>query len=232
MPILNMVYYAAEWGGGWQPWADTLLYYDFEHTSWTTETDVVGNYNWTYNSTPTIWTLSSGKKYFDTEWNKYCYTNSVISNLNYNNCTVNVWLYIQNFNSKSRFGQTRWNTPNGQWTIFLEDNSSWFQCCLWPTSNWIWWLSKTYLTGWTNLVLTNDWTTFKVYSNGTQIGTKSSASWSWSRKLYIWVATAYWWELAAIWDTRFGSMIIENKVWTQQDITDYFNSTKSNYWIS
>lgn len=26
MPILNMVYYAAEWGGWWKPWANTLAY--------------------------------------------------------------------------------------------------------------------------------------------------------------------------------------------------------------
>jgi hypothetical protein len=24
----------------WQPWVDTVLYYDFEHTSWTAETDL------------------------------------------------------------------------------------------------------------------------------------------------------------------------------------------------
>ena len=47
----------------------------------------------------------------------------------------------------------------------------------------------------------------------------------------------------AIWNIADGSLnrhfqwgmsnvIVENKTWTQQEISDYFDSTKSLYWIS
>ena len=59
MPILNMVYYAAEWGGWWQPWANTLLYLPLKENS--------NDQSWHWNNgTNTNITFSDNKAVFNT----------------------------------------------------------------------------------------------------------------------------------------------------------------------
>lgn len=215
----------------WQPWVNTVLYYDFEHTSWTTETDVSWNYNATYNTTPTIWTLSSWKKYFDTEWSKFLTTNNTLSNLNYSNCTVSVRMNIQNRSNRARFWQVWRSIPNTLWTIFLETTSSWPQICLW-INNCSFTTSNTYLQGWTNVVFTHDGTTFKFYSNWTLINSKNGSAWTWNRKFLVGKCEAYDGGNVNVWDSWFGSVIIENQARTAQEVANYYDQTKSLYWIS
>ena len=232
---LNWTEYKIKFENWWQPWANTILYYDFEHTSWTTETNLAtwqSWYNGTYSGTPTIWTLSSWKKYFNTWWNTYLETNSWFSTVNYGNCTVCVWMNVVETWAKSLFWQSWWDTPSQYWTIFCERLSNWnYQVEIWKPV----WLNITGDSWWQLLIMTSDGSTLNVYRNGntTPIASKSATAWNAnSTKLYVWWAVRYWNTSPGIWNAYFGSFIVENKVWTTQEMSDYFDQTKSLYWIS
>jgi hypothetical protein len=214
----------------WQPWVDTVLYYDFEHTSWTAETDLAWNYNWTYQATPTIWTLSSWKKYFDTQWTNCLNTNSTLSTIDYNNGTVCIWFNM--VNSFVYFWQERWGA---QWGTIYCDNFSNGQFCLGPDNNIL--NTPLSLGVWYNIVIVNDWVNTTLYKNGQQMAQKNMTSSTWNRYFHVWWATTQWtppsqtvpWNL--IWNALFWSVIIENKARTAQEIADYFEQTKWNYWL-
>lgn len=234
--ILNWTEYefgAGGWGW-WQPWANTVLYYDFEHTSWTTETDLAWNYNGTYqNGSPTIWTLASWKKYFDTEWTNCLNTNNTLSTLNYDNSTVCLWFNLQAGN-KSFFGQERWWVQ--WWTIFGE-NYNWNNSfCLGSDSN-----SRSVASStdtWYNVVIVNDGIKTTLYSNWQQVSQKNMTSSIWNKYFHVGWAANYSPTSPQtvpsnnIWDTFFGSIIIENKARTAQEVSDYYDLTKSLYGIS
>lgn len=227
----------------WQPWADTILYYDFEHTSWTTESNLAttgSTYDWIFSATPTIWTLTSWKKYFDTEWTVYSATSSWFSTVDYSNATVCIWLNPQDTTTKSYFWQSWWNTPWGwtaSWlgTIFCEKTSSSYSMELWQT----YWktvsTSNVPVNTWTCLTITNYNETVTIYCNWVQV-TQWTNGYAWvsnSTKLCIGWAYAYWSATpSSVWDVWYWSVIVENKVRTAQEIADYFDLTKWDYWIS
>jgi hypothetical protein len=67
-------------------------------------------------------------------------------------------------------------------------------------------------------------TTMKLYVNGVLTSTNSSlstATWTspnWITKTYLDPWT-YW------------EIIVEDKIWTDSEMADYFNTYKSNYWL-
>lgn len=227
----------------WIPWADTILYYDFEHTSWTTEVNLAQTasiYDWIYNATPTIWTLATWKKYFNTQWSIYSATNTGFSTMNYNNGTVCIWLNPQDTQVKSYFGQSWWDTPwwwTSSWlgTIFCEKLSNWnYQVELWQTYGKTVSGSNIPRWSWTCLTITDYNWTVTVYCNWTQVQQWTN-QYLWnsnSTKFCVWWAYKYWNaspnNIGNVW---YGSVIIENKVRTVQEISDYYNQTKANYWL-
>jgi hypothetical protein len=71
--------------------------------------------------------------------------------------------------------------------------------------------------------------TIKVYKDWTFVGSASAGY----DLAYTWVALTIGW--SAVWgryfDGRLSNVIIEDKVRTAQDVADYYNLTKSNYWL-
>ena len=237
MVIMNMSYYKVD--SWWKPWANTLLYYDFEHTSWTTETNLASTwstYNWVYSVAPTISTLSSGKKYFDNNASPYnfLYTANALSTLKYNNCTVSFWF-----------------RPMGEWPVFWQFwwVISWYtiladlyqnnrQFCIGDANETIT-INNSYIN-WnrSNVTLTNDGSYLTVYINWIKISERTVTNWeSGSDYLYAW-AVNVWWNTPSQMQSNtrcysyWGSVIVENKVRTEQEIAVYFYLTKWNYWIN
>ena len=98
-----------------------------------------------------------------------------------------------------------------------------------------WWANSSINVSWDNWVWYNrvfkyDWTTATVYKDWTVANSS------------IFVEQVLWWDGTAIWYNSFvnwrywlwylSEIILENKVRTAQEIQDYYDQTKANYWIS
>lgn len=79
-----------------------------------------------------------------------------------------------------------------------------------------------------NAIITYDWSTLTGYVNWTQAGTQSRTI-STTAPDYAWIWC--WWEYSGrvYCVAKLSNMIIENKVWTAQEVSDYYNQTKWNY---
>lgn len=145
-----------------------------------------------------------------------------------------------------------WSRTLSFWFKYNSISSSewWTAVCRWSESNYsfysLWdntgvnyafsWYSSsadiessTTLSTWVryNMVATYDWSTVSIYLNWTFIWSKSVGLSTWSSDLYIWWRPG--WSCLANW--YVSQVIVENKVWTAQEITDYYNMTKSDFGI-
>jgi hypothetical protein len=125
-----------------------------------------------------------------------------------------------------------------------------FTASVWgyPTSNsqWVWWVigvntlvmnskngyvewtsAPTPLNTWTNIVFTITWGKLKIYSNWTSYLDTSFGN-NVTGNLKIGVDD--WWGFMFSW--WLSELIFENVARTAQEISDYYNNTKANYWIS
>ena len=216
------IYSTSGWGW-WQPWVNTVAYYpltaDTNDYSW-------NNRNLT-NSWVTfvnnIWWATVPVSYYD--WSSRAYRNWVEQ--------LNTW-YTISFWQK---GDT--------WTFIFDlrnDNEYWQWVCLLAE----WWYFKTrqqkssnteeeysrasdnnrnhWVLTWTGSVWTVyfNWAQVKQASIANSINTSNSDISLWSRysgNTYSW--TGY-----------ISEFIVENTARTAQEISDYYNQTKWNYWIS
>ncbi len=231
----------------WKPWANTLLYYDFENDSWTTVTNKGtwwSTMNWTA-SWITFETLSSWKKVAQNtsssrnNWIMSNWTQTVPS-------SVTQWCWIKSSSSTSSrswvFGFW-WNggsylldcNANGAWTQFiwykaLPSPEAWVFFALNSTSstdgNWhlVTWTydsvngNKFYIDAQEKTMTRNQWSTSSdptvLQAMNIRIMQSNSTGNDWS---FVWQCWCYW---------------LEDKSWTSEDITNYYNQTKWDYWIS
>lgn len=210
---------------GWQPWANTLLYVPMD-------TDLLDH--WPNNITVTnswdvsvgaVWWLSAG--YFSTNSS---YLSAPIDNyISAAPFTVSCWVY--------------WN-----WTYFAENTTSVFWMYLsWPyrwacvqnSNNWLRserlgsWRIETYeyltVNTWNHLVLTLTDSESVLYLNWTAIW---NISWTWNSTFENFFIGRDWDNSNRCWSWYLSNFIIESTAWTSQEVSDYFNQTKSLYGIS
>ena len=200
--------YSTSGGWGWQPWVNTLAYYP----------------------------LTSSSTVNDQSWNNYTLTNSWVT------FTTLGWVDCANFDWSSWLYNTSFAII-GTWDFTLS-----LRGC--PTSNsqWMWlfvWNSltdvvinsvngyiqdtsaPTPLNTWTYITFTRSSWNLHIYSNWTEY-VDTAFSNDIQSNLYMWKRpnnTLYlsWW---------LSECIVEDRAWTATEITDYFNETKANYWIS
>ncbi len=222
----NTVYLTVAWAATpwWHPWANTIAYYPLE----TDADDQSWNWNDATNSWATFTTVdwvdcasftsASTKIYLPTLW--------TLATL-----TVSVWFKTININPSSIILQIAPSTDNKDFVL--------------GCSNWTWILSRytwvAYnITDWA----VNDWTWHNM------VGTYTS---SWWAKLYVdWVyiwndstvttvswdsgySFIWWHQSGGSWFTYIGyisNVILEDKEWTSTEVSDYYNETKWDYWIS
>lgn len=214
---------------GWQPWANTLFYRPLTEDANDATTN---NRNWTASANITF--SSSNGAYLI--WDAGLWYNSLIQSASFNmwtTYTINTWIKAEQTLTDSHEIeiQRNWIWP-ARYVIFNVD-SSWFHCMLgnWWSSNWsqlnasfdIW-------TSWHNVCLTRSWKDISIYADwqlltswdgGYQadvpsfiIGTDTSSGNQYSSYSY------------------FKDYIMEDKVRTAQEISNYYNQTKSLYGIS
>lgn len=177
--------------------------------------------NWTISFT----TLSSWKKVANFQW-WTIYSNNSFMNLLPSGYTVSYW-YTVNKNSTYRRNQ-----------FYLWWDYSTLEC--WATTLETWWgLWKTKLyyygdnsiwdtshSGWLNAVITvENHTSVKMYINWSLYVSHSTTQSSWF--LGIWYSTysrdCHNWYMS--------EFIVDGKLRTDQEIQDYYNQTKWNYWL-
>jgi len=208
--------------GWWQPWTNTLLYLPLNSTD--TYTDQSGNSRSTTNTSVTFWTY---------QWVDCWYFNGSSAHIQVTpfslswTLTFCVWLYNiysgANYDCKILDARQWWN-------LYIN-----FYAASWWYAIWDWPISNNYTK--------NQWILF--VSTVQNWDRKLYLKWNWLDQNYTWTASfsSFTPTTMNIWNehdnvaSRFfawwmSNLILENKIWTAQEISDYYNLTKANYWIS
>lgn len=214
----------------WQPWADTVAYYPL--TSSTTTTDSQWNYNLSNSWNVTFGTHNSVScAYFNWTSTSRLY-NSSISYNSYPTYTVNCRFFLDYSGSRYQTIYTIWNTY-ATWLLWVwyNYNVNWWSIALWAYAGGYETVTQISISTNTrhNLVVVVNWSSSKQYLDWVQIATYTNSLSNTQTWLNLWCPshnssdTLWWW---------ISEFILENKVWTNEDIENYYNKTKWDYWIS
>lgn len=207
----------------WKPWANTLAYYPL------TATDTVNDMSWNWKNLTNTWVT------FGTVWNVSCAT---FNGSSYLNRSESLFTWSPDFTVNLWYKRT--------WVFYAHNNifsvwtTSWTNSFIeWMYPNWanewhlmVWWFTNDRDTWyyvpentWLNLVFTHSWWTIKVYVNNSlkYTGTVSYTIQSWYTWVGCWIGNGN----CMIWN--LSNIIVENKVRTDTEISDYYDGTKSLY---
>lgn len=214
--------YIWEYPERWQPWANTVLYLPLDSTN--TVNDLSGNgYNMTNNGSVSFWTYGwVDCAYFWTTapyWLKN--TSANIISWDY---TFLVWINWDASTSGTSNPRIFW--WNNDWWLLWERSRDTFHPAFQWTSSWVSYTSWWHLVAFTGNISSKNFTPYKDWVQLT--------GWTWNS------GTSYSWILiganegnnSSTYDRFCGYMsavIFENKIWTAQEVSDYYNLTKSNY---
>jgi hypothetical protein len=206
------------------PWANTLLYMPL---NWNTTNYWTLWWSWTWNWTASYTTLSSWIQVANPWSNAYILTPSLsdTSPLTLQCWMLWHWLVRNDSNNWTRnFKQLLcWWTTNGYptwnytnvayfyngswyWTDIEKDITKWQLVTLVYWNNWIYWY-----VNWVNF-----------YSDSSKTSFVAKTQW-----FYI----NYDAHSSRYWNWKYSDLIIERKQRTAQEISDYYNQTKANYWL-
>ena len=218
MAIFNTVY-----GGEpkWKPNANTIAYYPL--TSSTTTSDIKWWYNLTvWHSSPTFWTY---------QWVDCAKFNGSNNDL-YNN-SLNPWAYGHQFTISLYAYFWWWSTAILIWNVY-KTGSNYYNFSLWKNPNasyinmeWVnFWTISTNSWWWHNLVVTCNERAVTTYVNWVQQNTGTlwlslSNNWVWR----LWV-TEDGWNYYYYFNGWLSNVIVENKIWTSTEVSNYYNQTK------
>jgi len=221
---------------GWTPGSNTIAYYPL--TSETTVNDISGNNRNLTNNWVTFWTYGwiSCASFPNANEKRLSWTLPLTWNKIF---TVNVYIWrVWNsiyYSTVSSQIFVLWNIGSSWWCFGTSINNSTA-----PTPNvyinYTWWSDK--LSSYTNtmgqrelITVVNDTSTIKMYRNWTLINNNSISFSVNSTNFTIGsfptptsrnYQNFYWY---------MSEFIVENKAWTSTEISNYFNQTKSKYWL-
>lgn len=217
---------------GWQPWANTIAFWklewDFKDYSWNNR-DLTNNW-----VTFTSWWPSQVAVFTNSSTYAY-YQNHSLFNISYP-YTFNTWVKASSIWSAEYvfIGVQDWDN------YAAHDKEVWFKNYSYVYSYvWSWYISKlqpstTVSTNtWYNIIYTFDGSNQKIYINWTlawSLSTSSSSTTYTNARLMLsknWTTDSgvypFSWNLSHV--------IVENKAWSVDEVTDYFNLTKWKYWL-
>lgn len=213
MPIINLVYEAPR---EWKPWANTLAYFPFK----TDQLDATGNYtltaSWTQQTIGYKFNVQCTVTWGQIPWINFIgmWYNTHNEKLwgNYDLCaTAKHWYIAYNpWHSRTDIQNKIVLFSNPSYT--LGATSSWMSFDAWH------YLARSY--DWSKILLCKDWVV-TTFFNGSGYD-----FWNGFNLNNYW----NWWDSSMQW-TTFSDLIIENTGWAAQAMTDYYNQTKSNYWL-
>lgn len=215
MPLTLKNFYK-QW---WQPWANTLVYYPFD-------TDI-NDYSWNNYNLTNYWNVSIT----EVSW---------VTSANFIN-SAPYWLYNSDTNIT-----IQWKYTFLVWMYYVWWWSAYPRVFGWTDNRFMlyrngaiepnaanWWWIQSIPNTWELIVFVGNLTTWAWdgYKNWTYI--KSWTGTTWARHgIRLWWnegnasngTDAFYWAMS--------KLIFENRQRTAQEIADYFNQTKSLYWIS
>lgn len=225
------------WWGGWQPWANTLAY-------WTLD-DTLNDSSWNNRNLTMSWSLSFVndtslcRKVLYCTWvqasNNYVYASSIswVSTI-----TIHIW--NKSLISFSNYRNLFTTSLDLNLWIRTEESSSWYM-------NLIIWNSNSYQIfrvtlsdadhkKWHLLSVTFDNSNWELkwYINWELNVTGTSSYYNlsnWLKKFSLWV---WYWTSEGVnryFNGYIWEVILEDKVRTAQEITNYYNQTKWDYWL-
>jgi len=217
---ISLVYAESWWR--WQPWVNTIAYYpldtDFNDASWNSRNLA--------NTNATITTLNGVScAYYNwsayTQYQGYSLTNSAR--------TISVWCYVSS-NGGAIVYNGKYENVDCPWCLGCNTWQTWVYVTDWMNTYISWTISN---NTWILLTVTQSWTDAVLYVNWVQAGATSSYNSE--------TNTPNWWCLWAKFyrnnhseklNWYLSKVILEDKVRTAQEVSDYFDLTKWDYWIS
>lgn len=223
----------------WRPWDNTVAYYPLESNG----NDYSGNnHNLTWTWTPSYTTSWWTKNVLSLNGS----TLGKISSLSwtYGNYTINLWIKHNNTNTWQQFF---WNMNSSWWnTVYFNFNGTsqdaskidyWYQRRPWWWSTsyaTLYWTTNRSANTWYNVCITATPSSVILYVNWNQVASTSTNG---TVILDSWGNAIWWrWNWMSNRNENFvnwymSEFILENKTWTAAQISDYYNSTKSKYWL-
>lgn len=204
---------------GWKPWANTIAYYPL--TSTTTVNDMSGNNRNLTNGWVSFWVY---------QWVDCAYMSSDVflyNNSNYWlswNFTANIWSFFTVSWSEYRQPRFLWNNSWNIWIWYYESYKIWYNPKATETNT-------TPPSWWALLTVSYDGVNSKLYVNWNNVDT-TAKSWYTYAWWPLWIGRYVTWEAANNRRWWLSEFILENKARTDQEVADYYNQTKWDYWIS
>lgn len=208
------------WTDNWTPWANTLAYLKLEEDT--------NDSSWKWNNGTgtniTYTTLSTWKKVatFNGSSSKIDFSSPLFTSWPF---TCSIWIYW-NWLSAKWINIIMWNWPTDSSWYLSDRRNDTFRTIInnkWDSFTWYG------NDKWILYTIAYDGNTSKSYKNGTYMETMDwTTVLNTSRNFYIWYR-AY--SNDRYWKWYFSDFICENKVRTAQEIANYYNSTKANYWL-
>lgn len=206
----------------WAPSADTIFYYKFDNNL----NDEMGNYDLS------VWSGSAAITYLTTAgWAKYAYfSNSCWSwqsagiSEDWDNLhTMSFWMNAQSSWQSILIdivGDRRiWTRV--AWNVRFE----WYSSQAYQQNIWTW--------TWHHIVCIRSGTDGKIYIDWNLEATWTPPDALGNLTTYLVLNNAWDTQQSSLTDDAYLSeLILERGEWTAQDVANYYNSTKSNYWIS
>lgn len=219
------------WGGGFTPTVNTVAYYPL--TSSTTVSDLSwNNHNLTNNSNlVTFWTNAwVDCANFWTPWRSS-------HNLYYTNPT-----FLPSWNASRTMSIWAYNTRTSTHDSLMCFWGAWSSKNLWGFfyNSWVyiaWYSADTSQYNftqnvWHNVIWTFDGSVIRLYLDWALQGTKSTSLNTTTGKFWIgWGSTSSAFSSDHYRDWYLSECIVENVTRTATEISDYYNSTKSKYWL-
>lgn len=222
------------WNDTWLPWESTLLYLPLESDT--------NDHSWNSYTITQSWTITKSDIGYQFGSNGRSYLSTPNISLDWiSDFTVCFWQYVTTIPTKSHAMISKYVWYNSSpWVVFnfsMYNDSTWWywhneMFMLWNSSSTLkQYVSSVETLWWWKLItgMLSSWT-MKLYVNWTLDGTVSSV---WTPKvvstpIYIWAYQGSNNEYL-IW--KLSEVIIESKVWTDAEVLNYYNSTKSKYWL-
>lgn len=221
---IKNIYIGEYW---WKPWANTLAYYPLKVDI----NDYSGNW---YNLSNSTWTPT-----ITTAWWVSClYCNgsnslkqdTFTTNFLWQTITLSSFVYFENSNC-ALFISSIISSGGYPWfSIYCSSSTTSSEINTSSANR----FSQSISVGswWHHFVFTAESGTCKYYIDWQLVATSNWTIWLANTRFRIWCASYganYWDEYFSEW--YYSSLILENKARSSQEISDYYNQTKSNYWL-
>lgn len=206
----------------WQPWANTVAYYPLEANT--------NDATWNYNLTPTditYTTLSSWLKVATFNWSSSKAETSSFTTATWD-YTTSMRVYGDNIQSTLAvmWGNATSDSAGRLWDVYYTQKQ--IRALIQP-NGYIATGNNYYQNNtWYNLVVISSWWDVSVYINNNLIETQHLNCSNYSN-MYLGYRQ---YSNDRFWKGYISRVIIENVAWISQEVSDYYDLTKWDYWIS